>query len=104
MNRIKRNDTVIVLAGKDRGKQAEVRRVLLDKDRAYVTGVNMIKKHQKPRGIGQPGGIIEREAPIHVSNLMLVCTNCRKAVRVGYRKREDGTKTRVCRSCGEDID
>src|SRR5207247_7849199 len=104
MNRIRRNDTVIVLTGKDRGKQSEVRRVITEKSRALVNGVNMIKRHTKPRGIGQPGGIVEREAAIHLSNLMLVCKNCHKATRVGFRVREDKTKTRVCRSCGEDID
>lgn len=104
MNRIKRNDTVIVLTGKDRGKQSDVRKVIPETGRAIVTGVNMIKRHTKPRGIGQPGGIVEREAAIHLSNLMLVCKNCRKAVRVGFRKRDDGTKTRVCRNCSEDID
>ena len=104
MNRIRRNDAVIVLTGKDRGKQAEIRRVIPETSRAIVTGVNMMKRHTKPRGIGKPGGIVEREAPIHLSNLMLVCKNCHKATRVGFRLREDRTKTRVCRSCGEDID
>lgn len=104
MERIRRNDTVIVLTGKDRGKQAEVRRVMPGAERAIVTGVNVVKRHTKPRGMGQPGGIVEREAPIHLSNLMLVCKNCRKATRIGFRQREDGTKTRVCRACGEDID
>ncbi len=104
MRGIRRNDTVIVLTGRDRGKQADVRRVDTETDRAIVTGVNMVKRHTKPRGIGQPGGIVEREAPIHLSNLMLVCRNCHKAARVGFRKRDDGSKTRVCRACGEDVD
>jgi large subunit ribosomal protein L24 len=104
MQRIKRNDTVVVLAGRDRGKQATVRKVVPETTRAFVTGVNMVKRHTKPRGLGQPGGIVEREAPIHISNLMLVCRNCGKAARVGFRIRDDKTKTRVCKACGEDID
>ncbi len=104
MQRIKRNDTVLVLAGRDRGKQAVVRKVNPSEDRAIVTGVNMVKRHTKPRGIGQPGGIVEREAAIHLSNLMLVCKSCNKASRVGYRVRDDKTKARVCKACGEDMD
>ena len=104
MHRIKRNDTVIVLAGRDRGKQAVVRKVIPEADRAIVTGVNLVKRHTKPRGIGQPGGIVEREAAIHLSNVMLVCRNCGKASRVGYRLRDDKTKARVCKACGQDID
>jgi len=104
MNTIRKNDTVIVLGGKDRGKRSEVRRVLPKEGRALVNGVNVVKKHQRPRGLNQPGGIIEKEMPIHLSNLMLICKNCGKATRVGFHAREDGTKSRVCRACGEDID
>ncbi len=104
MQRIKRNDTVIVLSGRDKGKQATVRRVMPADDKAYVNGVNIVKRHTKPRGIGQPGGIIEREAPIHLAKLMVVCKNCNKAARVGFRIRDDNTKSRVCKACGEDID
>lgn len=104
MQRIKRNDTVIVLSGRDKGKQATVRKVMPSDDKAFVNGVNIVKRHSKPRGIGQPGGIIEREAPIQMAKLMLVCKNCNKASRVGFRVRDDDTKSRVCKACGEDID
>ena len=72
--------------------------------RAVVTGINMIKKHQRSTGPQQPGGIIDREAPIDLSNLALVCRSCDKAVRVGFKILEDGRKVRVCKQCSEAID
>lgn len=104
MNKIKRDDTVLVIAGKDRGKQGPVRRVLLGEGRVIVQGVNMVKRHQKPQAHGTQAGIIEREAPLDVSNVMLVCKSCRRPTRVGFGTRPDGVKARVCRSCGEFID
>jgi len=107
MPSIRRNDTVLVIAGKDRGKRGEVRQVLPKKSRAIVDGVNMMKKHQRPSqqaGVPVPGGILTREAPIHVSNLMVVCKECQKPTRVGHRFRQDGVKVRVCKRCGADID
>lgn len=104
MQRIKRDDTVLVIAGRDRGKRGTVRRVFPRDERLIVQGVNMIKRHTRPRPPTQPGGIIEREAPLHISNVMLICTACDRPVRVGFRTRENGVKVRVCRSCGEDID
>jgi large subunit ribosomal protein L24 len=107
MQRIKRGDTVVVIAGKDKGTRGEVLRVIPKKDRVVVERVNIVKKHQKPvqagRGQVQPG-IIEFEAPIHLSNVMLVCTQCGAVTRVGYRKNEDNFKVRVCRTCKQDID
>ncbi|MBN2304707.1 MAG: 50S ribosomal protein L24 [Anaerolineae bacterium] len=107
MQRIKRGDTVVVLAGKDKGTQGEVLRVIPKKDRVVIERVNIVRKHQRPvqagRGQVQPG-IIEFEAPIHLSNVQLVCTQCNEATRVGFRVNEDGVKVRVCRKCGEDID
>ncbi|MEW6580241.1 MAG: 50S ribosomal protein L24 [Chloroflexota bacterium] len=107
MQRIKRGDTVEVIAGKDKGVRGAVLRVIPKQDRVVVERVNVVKKHQKPvqagRGQVQPG-IIEFEAPIHLSNVMIVCTQCNEKTRVGYRVTEDGKKVRVCRKCGADID
>ena len=105
MNRIKTGDTVEVIAGDDRGLRGTVKRVLPNKNRVVVTGVNMVKKHQRPMRAGrrevQPG-IIEFEAPIHSSNVMLVCPNCNQRSRVGFRE-EGGQKVRVCKKCDETI-
>ncbi|MCZ7541819.1 MAG: 50S ribosomal protein L24 [Anaerolineae bacterium] len=107
MQRIKKGDTVEVIAGKDKGVRGAVLRVIPKKDRVVIERVNVVKKHQKPvqagRGQVQPG-IIEFEAPIHLSNVMIVCTQCSEKTRVGYRMAEDGRKVRVCRKCGADID
>jgi large subunit ribosomal protein L24 len=107
MQRIKKGDTVIVIAGKDKGMRGEVLRVLPKEDRIVIERVNIAKKHQKPvqagRGQVQPGRI-EFEAPIHLSNAMLICPQCDEATRVGFRMTEDGTKHRVCRKCDKDID
>jgi len=100
--RIRKNDSVMVIAGKDRGKVGKVKRVFSDKARALVEGVNIVKKHQKPAP-GSQGGIIEKEASIHISNLMLICPKCTDPVRVGYKRLEDGSKVRVCKKCGEAI-
>ncbi len=107
MQRIKKGDTVEVIAGKDIGTRGEVLRVLPKEDRVVVAQVNIAKKHQRPMQAGrqqiQPG-IIEFEAPLHLSNIMLVCKKCDKRTRVGFRVNEDGVKVRVCRQCGADID
>ncbi len=104
MNKIKRDDQVMVVKGKDRGRSAQVRQVLPKERRAIVTGVNMVKRHQRATSAQQPAGIIEKEAPIDLSNLKLICKNCGRAVRVGIRERADGVRVRVCKKCGEDID
>ena len=104
MRKIRREDLVLVIAGKDRGKQGQVRQVLPKENRLVVQGVNLIKRHMKPRAMGTQAGIIEKEASIHASNVMVICKTCGKPARVGLRVRPDGTKTRVCRSCSEDID
>ncbi|MGD0210492.1 MAG: 50S ribosomal protein L24 [Desulfomonilia bacterium] len=101
--RIKKGDTVVVLAGKNKGKQGNVIRLLHKKDRLYVERVNLIKRHTKPTQTSQ-GGIVEKEASIHTSNVAFVCPKCKKGVRIGYKGHEDGTKVRVCRSCGEELD
>ncbi len=107
MQRIKKGDTVEVIAGKDKGMRSEVLRVIPKKNRVVVERVNVVRKHQGPVQAGraqvQPG-IIEFEAPIHLSNVMLVCTQCGEPTRVGYHVTEDGMKVRVCHKCGADID
>jgi large subunit ribosomal protein L24 len=103
MQKIKRDDEVIVLAGKDKGKRGTVRRVV-DDSRVLVTGVNMIKKHTRPNPqAGIQGGIVEREAPIQVSNVAIFNPSTGKADRVGFRV-EDGKKVRIYKSSGEAVD
>ncbi len=102
--KIKRNDQVQVLTGKDRGRRGDVRQVNVEDGRAIVTGVNMMKKHQRSGGPQQPGGIIDMEAPIQMSNLAVVCRSCDAAARVGFRVLEDGRKVRFCKKCNEAID
>jgi len=102
--RIRKNDTVLVITGKDRGKKGKVRFAYPRKERILVEGINMIKKHMKAQGQVKQAGIIEREAPIDVSNVMLLCNKCNHPVRVGFRVLQDGKRVRVCRSCGEVID
>jgi len=104
MAKIKRNDEVVVLAGKDKGKRGTVRTIVDDK-RVLVAGVNMIKKHTKPNPqAGVAGGIIEKEAPIQVSNIAIFNPTTSKGDRVGYQTLEDGKKVRVFKSNGEQID
>jgi large subunit ribosomal protein L24 len=101
---VKKNDTVMVMAGKDKGKSGKVMRVIPKKDRAIVEKLNMIKRHMKPSQQNRQGGILEREAPIHISNLMLICSKCTDPTRVGYRILEDNRKVRFCKKCNEVID
>jgi len=102
--KIRRDDTVLVIAGKDRGKKGKVRQALPKDSRVVVEGVNKVKRHTRPRGTVSQAGIIEREAPLHVSNVMLICTKCNRPTRIGFRFLEDGSKVRVCRECNEVID
>jgi large subunit ribosomal protein L24 len=102
--KIQKNDNVLIIAGKDRGKKGKVRKAMPDKDKVIVEGFNMIKRHSKTKGKTRQAGIIELEAPIHVSNLMIICNKCNKPARVGYRALEDGKKARYCHSCSEIID
>jgi large subunit ribosomal protein L24 len=104
MNKIKTNDNVFVMSGKDKGKQGQVRKVLPKENRALVTGINIVKKHQRPRTMQQTGGIIEMEAPINLSNLALICPNCGKATRVGIHIEAEKKKVRYCKKCKEDIE
>jgi large subunit ribosomal protein L24 len=102
--KIKRGDKVVVITGKDRGKRGKVRAVVVKHDRVLVEGVNIIKRHQRARSQNQASGIIEREAPIHMSNVMLIDPNNDQPTRVTFRKREDGTLVRVGKRSGEDIE
>ena len=102
--KIKKNDTVLVINGKDRSKQGKVRFAYPKKERVVVEGINFIKRHSRTRGQARQAGIIELEAPIHISNVMLLCSKCNHPVRVGFHYLEDGRKVRICRSCGEVID
>ena len=100
---IKKNDTVIVLAGEDKGKTGKVLKVLVEKQRAIVEGINMVSKNMKPSAKYPQGGIIKQEAPIHVSNLRLVDPKRGKATRIAIKITEDGKKIRIAKKSGEEI-
>ena len=104
MRKIRRDDMVLVTNGKERGKRGQVREVFTKQDRAIVQGLNLVKRHQRQQSERTPAGIIEKEAPIHMSNLKLICSACQKPARVGFRVRSDGAKVRVCRQCKQDVD
>ena len=117
MRKIKRDDTVMILAGKDRGKTGVVRQVIgggdivkvkghrpkVKEDVVFVTGLNLVKRHRKQQQGVQQAGIIEKEMPLPLAKVMLICKSCSKPVRVGFEIRADG-KHRICRNCGQDID
>ena len=104
MNKLKRDDEVIVITGKDKGKRGTISR-MVGNDRVIVAGVNMVKRHTKPNpNLGQPGGIVEKEASLHISNVAIFNTAENKADRVGIAVSEDGAKKRVYKSTGQDID
>ena len=100
---IKKNDTVVVLAGEDKGKTGKVLKVLVEKNRALVEGVNMVSKSTKPSAQNPQGVIVKQEAPIHISNLSLVDPKSGKATRVGIKVTEDGKKVRIAKKSGEEI-
>ncbi len=102
--RIRKGDRVEVITGADRGKRGEVLRVIPKEDRAVVQGVNIAKRHTKATGMGQPGGIIEREATIHLSNIMLIDPKTDKPTRIGFRVLDNGSKARVARATGNVIE
>ena len=102
--RIKKNDTAIVLSGKNRGKRGRVISVNPSKEVVMIEGVNIIKRHMKPSKSNAQGGIIEKEAPVHISNTMLVCPKCSKPTRIGSSALEGDKKTRICKKCKEVID
>lgn len=102
--KIRKGDRVEVISGANKGKRGEVLKVLPKESRAVVQGVALVKRHQKPRGMGQPGGIVEKEAPVHLSNLMLLDPKTDRPTRVGFRILGDGKKVRVAKASGEVID
>jgi large subunit ribosomal protein L24 len=103
--KIKKGDTVFVVAGRERGKSGKVTRVAPDHGHVFVERLNMVKRHQKSRGPqGGGGGILEKEAPIPISNVMFLCAKCNEPVRVGRKQLDDGRRVRTCRGCGEQLD
>jgi len=94
----------MVITGRERGKTGKVLRVLREKDALIIERVNLVKRHSKPRGPQQPGGIVEKEASIHASNIMIMCDKCNAPVRIGHKQLSDGKKVRICRRCGEALD
>ena len=100
---VKRDDTVVIISGKDKGKQGKVMSAIPDKGRVVVQNANMIVRHTKPRKQGEQGGRINKEGSINVSNVMLICPKCNKATRVGHAFEGD-KKVRVCKKCGKNID
>jgi large subunit ribosomal protein L24 len=102
--RIRQNDIVRVIRGKDRGKVGKVIRVLPDKKKVIVEKVNMVKRHVRPSDVNPQGGIIENESPIFITNVMIMCDRCNKPVRVGYKITDGGEKFRYCKICEEVIE
>ncbi len=103
MKHVRRNDVVRVTAGDDAGKEGKVLRVIPKSNRVVVEGVNYVYKHVRPSQRHPQGGRVQREAPVHISNVLPVCPNCGKAVRVRFKVDEDGEKRRVCSKCGSQI-
>ena len=101
---VKKNDMVMVIAGKDKGKSGKVTKVFLEKGRLVVESVNMVKRHSRPTRTNTEGGIIEKEAPLAASNVLLLCGSCNKPTRTGMRTLEDGSKARFCKKCNEIVD
>ena len=102
--RIKKNDTVLVIKGREKGKSGKVLRVMPEKGKAVVEKLNFIKRHAKPSQQMRQGGIIEKEAPLTLSNLMVLCPKCNKPVRTGKKRLEDRKTVRVCKKCGDTLD
>jgi large subunit ribosomal protein L24 len=98
---VKKDDQVMIIAGKDKGKSGKVLRVLPNKGRVLVENLNMIKRHTRPSQGKNEGGIIEKEAPVAISNVQLLCKGCNKPARTGVRVLEDGSKVRFCKKCNE---
>ena len=102
--KIKKGDSVLVVQGKERGKSGKVTRVLPESGKVVVERLNIVKRHKKPTGPQGGGGIVEKEAPLDISDVMLICGKCNKPVRVGKKVLDDGSRVRVCRSCGEQFE
>lgn len=102
--RLRSDDTVMIVKGRDRGKQGRIQQILADKKAVVVEGVNVVFRHMKAQPGIRQAGIIQKEMPISVSNVVLICTSCTRPSRVAYRRLADGTKARVCKSCEEVIE
>ena len=100
---IRKDDLVVVLSGKDKGKQGKVLEVMPKSGKVVVEKINVVSRHTKPRKQGEQGGILKKEAPIYACKVQVVCPRCGKPTRVGHKVLEDGTKERVCRKCGESL-
>ncbi len=103
-NHIKKDDQVIVISGNEKGKKGKVLSVDHENGRVVVEGVNIATMHKKPRRQGEPGGIIQQEAALNMSNVMHICKKCGKPTRIGYTVLKDGSKVRVCKKCNENFD
>jgi len=101
---VKKNDMVKIIAGKEKGKAGKVLRVFPAKGRVVVENLNVIKRHTRPTQLNPEGGIIEKEAPLSISNVMLVCGSCNEPARTGVRVLDDGSKARYCKKCNEIVD
>jgi large subunit ribosomal protein L24 len=101
---VRKNDLVEVLSGKEKGKTGKVLQVYPKKDRVLVEKINFVKRHSRPTGRTRQGGIIQKEAPIHVSKVLLVCPKCNRGERMGSKTLEDGKKALVCKACGEQME
>ena len=107
---VKKGDEVLVIAGKNKDQRGKIRESIPEENRVVIEGINIIKRHTKARGQGRPGGIIEREAPLHVSNVMLICPNCKRASRTGHRFLDETDhkgrprKVRFCKACDAVVD
>ncbi len=101
--KIRKNDIVFVIAGRDKNKKGKVLSVLPQKKRAIVERVNLVKRHMRKRRDDEPGGIIQKESTIHISNLMLYCNKCNRPVRTGIKSLKDGSKVRFCKKCKETL-
>jgi len=100
--KLKKGDRVRVLAGKDIGKEGEITRVLIKRERVIIDGINVAKKHQRQQRQTMQAGIIDKDMPVHVSNVAILCSSC-GPTRIGYRFEDDGTKVRICRKCEKDL-
>jgi large subunit ribosomal protein L24 len=101
---IRKNDSVMVIKGRERGKTGKVLRVIREKDAVIIERVNLVKRHTRPRGPQQPGGIVEKEASLQSGNVMIMCDKCNAPVRIGHKILADGRKIRICRRCHEALD
>lgn len=101
--KIKKNDNILVIKGKDRNKKGKVLTVLPDAEKVIVGGINLVKKHQKPRRGGEKGKTVTVESPLRIANVAIICTKCGKATRVGYKKTDNGETVRICKKCDQEI-